>query len=146
MKTQTWLPKKRPIARTLADVPSSREKPVLCWNVEGDRILNAFVHCQSVCIVHADGFTEVYLHAQQATKMRLYNQPHRPTKLEDVPDRWIVRFRLDGERIDNDTVHAFRESGKWLGLDGKLPYCMSDLWQLTDCIAELVEVEVEVMT
>ncbi|CAB4162620.1 hypothetical protein UFOVP785_71 [uncultured Caudovirales phage] len=147
MKTQQWQLRKAPEPRTLADVESSLEKPVLCWNVEGDRILNAFVHCQSVCIVHADGFTEVYLHVQQAVKMPLVTIPghDRPTRLDDVPDRRVI---LSGV---NYSLMMFRESDKWFArfADRSDEWSRQSgppsNWRLSDHCVELVETEVGVI-
>ena len=147
MKVQTWVPEKRPIARTLADVPSSKESPVLCWNHSGDDMNYVYVDDGVVFYIRLNKAPDQYVHSKPSDfKLACVNQPPAPKTLDEVPDRWIVRSR---------EVLWFKDSGKWHSLiswrpDSSFEYRpqtwpSEDNWQLTDCIAELVEVEVEVM-
>lgn len=146
MTTQQWRLKKIPEPRTLADVPSSREKPVLCWNRAGDRILRAFVQGCMIRVLHSCGLVEDYENSENASKFPLYTQPSRPTKLEDVPDRRVM-LGEDGASM------WFVECGSWhrktlgQGNSSFVPMnCRPVRWQLTDCIVELETVAVGVLT
>lgn len=145
MKYSTWLPKHSPLPRTLADVPSSREEPVLCWYGNHD-IREMYVADGTAKCISRVGETYTCSHQPPCVNL-LYSAPTRPTKLEDVPDRRVIFVT---ELHVDDTlgrVLAFRADGKWTHLDGTYVYKIHGAdWQLTDHVAELVETEIGVMT
>jgi len=87
MKTQQWQLRKVTEPRTLADVPSSREKPVLCW-WNKRTILPCYV--DSLGQVRGVTHDGDILWGSLPISHPLYDQSSRPTRLEDVPDRRVI--------------------------------------------------------
>ena len=142
MKTQQWQLRKVTEPRTLADVPSSREKPVLCW-WNKRTILPCYV--DSLGQVRGVTHDGDILWGSLPISHPLYAQPSRPKTLEDVPDRRVI---LSGV---NHSVMMFRESNDWFAkfADRSDEWSRQSgppkNWQLTDCVVELAEVEVGVI-
>ena len=89
MKFTQWQlrPVKEP--KTLADVVSSRESPVLCWDIDNSVILAMWVCNGIVERVDGDGLV-VMTRNQNANAYKLY-QPSTPTyTLESLPDYRVV--------------------------------------------------------
>lgn len=143
--TQQWRLKKITEPRTLADVPSSRDNPVLFWSANG--VLTHGFEDELLGPVRLDRDGEsVRLHGL-AKDCQLYDQPSRPKTLEEVPDARVIQAYING------TISTcFRAFSVWWQLN-KVNYCFipSDSipdpkdWQLTDCCVELETVEVEVI-
>lgn len=135
MTTQQWRLKKIPEPRTLADVPSSREKPVLCW-WNKRTILPCYV--DSLGQVRGVTHDGDILWGSLPISHPLYAQPSRPKTLEDVPDRRVIMFQPAALR--------FRDGGIWKDLTGnERRDTHAGDWRLTDCVVELAEVEVGVI-
>lgn len=143
MKTQQWQLRKVTEPRTLADMPSSREKPVLCWAVHGAAVFPLFSDEHGVWIVTSTG--GLVRAERDQTQYKLYTQPSRPKKLEEVPDRRVI---LSGVSY---SLMMFSESNEWFAkfADRSDSWTRqagppSD-WQLTDHCVELVETEIGVV-
>lgn len=146
MKVQTWVPEKRQIARTLADVPSSREKPVLCWFPDGSAVSPMWVYCDRVWRKDRDGMQMMC--GGGPSDFDLYDQPPQPKTLDEVPDLWIIQ----AEGLEDRALHLWAKEGPvWLvaiGCRGPFeprPCRPSNHFKLTDHIAVLKETEIEVM-
>ena len=152
MKTQQWQLRKVTEPRTLADVESSREQPVLCWLVDGGFVAPVWINDHKVWRIDRDGM--IVRCNGKHTDFSLYAQPSRPTRLEDVPDRRIVRaaaFSLGGVSMMHDALW-FRCGGSWytqasgaIGFDDDHCLMPGGGWQLTDHCVELVETEIGVL-
>ena len=144
MKTQQWQLRKVAEPCTLADVESSREKPVLCW-WNSRCILPSYVDS----LGQARGVTleGVHLNGSSPSSHQLYTQPSRPTRLEDVPDRRVIAATWEDDNAKPDTRYLFRDHEIWFDLKGVDNYTprMASYWKLTDCVVELVETEIGVV-
>lgn len=148
MTTQQWRLKKITEPRTLADVPSSRENPVLCWIPITGQLSPVWVNDFRVWRVDHNGM--VHQCIGEPSGFQLYTQPSRPTKLDDVPDRRVIYEPETPYRYD---CLWFRSSGEWwcqearssggFKSQGQVP--KEKNWNLTDCIVELETVEVGVI-
>ena len=146
-KTQQWRLKKITEPRTLADVESSREKPVLCWWNK-----RTILPCYLDSLGQVRGVTHDgdILWGSLPISHPLYTHPSRPTKLDDVPDRRVIYEPETPYRYD---CLWFRSSGEWwcqearssggFKSQGQVP--KEKNWNLTDCIVELETVEVGVI-
>lgn len=147
MIVKTWIPQKRKQARTLADVPSSREKPVLCWFADGEKASPMFADESGTWRVRRNG--SLCRVDNDPEDLLLYDQPIVPKTLDEVPERWIVFTNAEDEvcRL------WFRLNDSW-----RMKYAEHDNdeftevgcgppsnWRLTDCEAVLHEIDVEVM-
>ena len=147
MKIQQWQLRKITEPRTLADVESSRESPVLCWSQCGGFVAPMWQvgravwrETQRLEVIQCYGLPE---------ELDLYTQPSLPTRLEDVPDRRVIYSK------ETDYMHEclwFREDGKWIAKNIRTldEFRSSSAvppknWQITDSVVELVETEVGVL-
>lgn len=148
MKIQTWLPVPVKEPRTLADVESSREKPVLVW-IGQEAIYPSFVDGSMVMRKLKDGTATDCMGSP--SKYELYSAAARPTKLEDVPDRRIVYAgAIIGGTKQGWKSLFFRDENVWIesvsiGWEHTDTKPDPDDWQLTDHVAELVETEIGVV-
>ena len=150
MKTQQWQLRKATEPRsTLADVESSREKPVLCWCDEW-RACQCFVEDGLVHRVSHTGVVEPR-RSFQPKDYPLYTQPSRLMKLEDVPDRRVIYAgAIIGGTKQGWKSLFFRDKNTWFepercGWEHTETKPDPDDWQLTDHCVELVETEIGVM-
>jgi len=151
MTTQQWRLKKIPEPRTLADVPSSREKPVLCWVNNGCELCPLWFDGTYVKRIIATGEWLPFSKLLSPSDFTLYHQPSRPTKLEDVPDRRVIYSKETLTFIPS--LLWFKDSGKYFmrceHKGGEFKPASEGPpkdWQLTDCIVELETVEVGELT
>lgn len=146
MKIQQWQLRKVTEPRTLADVPSSRESPVLCWDVDNSVILVMWIYDGVVQRIDGDGLVTICRN-QNANDYKLYAQPSRPTRLEDVPDGRVIAATWEDDNAKPDTRYLFRDHEIWFDLKGVDNYTprMASYWKLTDCVVELVETEIGVV-
>lgn len=152
MKIQQWQLRKVAEPRTLSDVPSSREKPVLCW-CNGSEIGSFYAIGDAVMRVMRDG-GERPIRDTEPGQLMLYTQPSRPKTLEDVPDRRVIYASVVTPAGTDQGYKAkfFRHLGTWYEMpfepDEKYSdtdYPSSTDWRLTDCVVELVETEIGVV-
>ena len=152
MKTQQWQLRKAPEPRTLADVESSREKPVLFWSTNG--ILTHGFDDETLGPMRLDLDGEVIRLHGFAKEYSLYAQPSRPTRLEDMPDRRVIYASVVTPAGTDQGYKAnfFRHLGTWYEMPfepdeeySDVDYPSSTDWKLTDCVVELVETEIVVV-
>lgn len=148
MKVSTWVPKKQPLPRTLSDVSSSREKPVLCW-WNKQTILPCYLNSLGkVCGVTRDGDI---LWGLLPINHTLYDQTSLQKKLEDVPDRRVIQAGVVDEDVGVVALWFWCGKDWWIARAGDfftVTRCEEpdlDNWQLTDHVVDLVETEIEVV-